>query len=179
KSKDTSQKGIERAAKALEERVEQLEVVEAPKEGNIIRFHQSKSLQLHNKFPIMADRLMLTAGDKLLLHDASFQFPLERIIAIEGYNGSGKTTLLHHFLQGGAGLTISPKAVFGAYDQMDDQFTNDDSVLGFMKGRSDYDEGKIRAVLHSMGFIGNDLKKNVRDLSGGEAIRLVLCQLFL
>src|SRR5699024_12388013 len=58
-------------------------------------------------------------------------------------------------------------------------FTNDDSVLGFMKGRSDYDEGKIRAVLHSMGFIGNDLKKNVRDLSGGEAIRLVLCQLYL
>src|SRR5699024_12778333 len=73
-------------------------------------------------------------------------------------------------------LTISPKAVFGAYEQMDYQFTNDDSVLGFMKGRSDYDEGKIRAVLHSMGFIGNDLKKNVRDLSGGEAIRLVLCQ---
>src|SRR5699024_2269747 len=89
------------------------------------------------------------------------------------------TTLLHHILQGGEGLTISPKAVFGAYEQMDYQFTNDDSVLGFMKGRSDYDEGKIRAVLHSMGFIGNDLKKNVRDLSGGEAVRLVLCQLFL
>lgn len=179
KSKDTSQKGIEKAAKVLEERVEQLEVVEAPKVENVIRFHQSQSLQLHNKFPIMADRLMLTAGDKLLLHEASFQFPLGRTIAIEGDNGSGKTTLLHHILQGGKGLTISPKAVFGAYEQMDYQFTNDDSVLDFMKGRSDYDEGKIRAVLHSMGFIGNDLKKNVRDLSGGEAIRLVLCQLFL
>src|SRR5699024_2908532 len=141
--------------------------------------HQSKSLQLHNKFPIMADRLMLTAGDKLLLHDASFQFPLGRIIAIEGDNGSGKTTLLHHILQGGEGLTISPKVVFGVYEQMDYQFTNNDSVLGFMKDRSDYDEGKIRAVLHSMDFKGNDLQKNVRDLSGGESIRLVLCQLFL
>lgn len=30
-----------------------------------------------------------------------------------------------------------------------------------------------------MSFTGNDLKKDVRSLSGGEAIRLVLCQLFL
>ncbi len=30
-----------------------------------------------------------------------------------------------------------------------------------------------------MDFKGNDLKKNIRDLSGGEAIRFVLCQLFL
>src|SRR5699024_11174260 len=131
KSKDTSQKGIERAAKALEQRVEQLEVVEAPKAENVIRFHQSQSLQLHNKFPIMADRLMLTAGDKLLLHEASFQFPLGRTIAITGDNGSGKTTLLHHILQGGEGLTISPKVVFGVYEQMDYQFTNDDSLHGY------------------------------------------------
>lgn len=30
-----------------------------------------------------------------------------------------------------------------------------------------------------MSFTGSDLKKSVSDLSGGEAIRLVLCQLFL
>ena len=179
KSKDTSQKGIQRAAKALEHRVEQLEVVEAPKAENIIRFHQPQSLQLYNKFPIMADRLTLTVGDKLLLHEASFQFPLGRTIAITGKNGSGKTTLLNHILQGGKGLTISPKVVFGVYEQMDYQFNKDETVLAYMKARSDYDEGKIRSSLHSMGFTGNDLKKNVRYLSGGEAIRIVLCHLFL
>lgn len=51
KSKGTSQKSVQRAAKALEKRVEQLEEVDAPKEEQIIRFHQSKALQLHNKFP--------------------------------------------------------------------------------------------------------------------------------
>jgi len=179
KSKGTSQKAMQRAAKALEQRVEQLEAVEAPQSENIIRFNKPKSLQLHNKFPIMANRLTLAAGDKLLLDGADFQFPLGRTIAITGENGSGKTTLLHHILQGGEGLTISPKAVFGVYEQMDYQFTEDESVLGFMKDRSDYEEGKIRAVLHSMDFTRNDLNKSVRDLSGGEAIRLVLCQLFL
>src|SRR5690625_5833699 len=64
KSKGTSQKAMQRAAKALEQRVEQLEAVEAPQSENIIRFNKPKSLQLHNKFPIMANRLTLAAGDR-------------------------------------------------------------------------------------------------------------------
>src|SRR5699024_2603348 len=61
----------------------------------------------------------------------------------------------------------------------DYQFTDDESVHGCMKDRSDYEEGKIRAGLHSMHFTRKDLNNRVRDLSGGVAIRLVLCQLFL
>lgn len=179
KSKDASQKAVQRAAKAIEQRVEKLESVEAPKEEQIIRFHQSNVLQIHNKFPIMADRLTIKCGNKVLLEEASFQFPLGKTIAITGKNGSGKTTLLRHILQRGKGITISPKAVIGVYEQMDYMFTKDETVLNFMKDRCDYDERKIRSVLHSMSITGNDLKKNVRSLSGGEAIRLVLCQLFL
>lgn len=52
-------------------------------------------------------------------------------------------------------------------------------VLEYINERSDHEESKIRSALHEMGFAGNDLKKNVRQISGGEAIRLVLCQLFL
>jgi macrolide transport system ATP-binding/permease protein len=179
KSKDTSQKAVERAAKAIEQRVEKLEVVEAPEEEQIIQFYQPSPLQLHNKFPIMADLLTLKAGEKTLLEEASFQFPLGKTIAITGKNGSGKTTLLRYIFQRGEGITISPKAVIGVYEQMNYQFSKNETVLEFMKDRSDYDVSKIRSVLHSMSFIENDLKKSVLNLSGGEAIRLVLCQLFL
>ncbi|SIT92597.1 Msr family ABC-F type ribosomal protection protein [Edaphobacillus lindanitolerans] len=179
KSKSTSQKAIRRAAKSIEQRAEKLEFVEAPKEEGVIRFRQSKSLELHNKFPIMADRLTLTAGDKLLLSEANFQFPAGRTIAITGNNGTGKTTLLRHILTSGDGLTVSPKVVFGSYEQLGYQFTQDETVVGYVKDRSDYEESEIRSAIHSMGFAGNDLKKNVRHLSGGEAIRLVLCRLFL
>lgn len=179
KSKGTSQKSMQRAAKAIEQRVEQLEAVEAPKDEQIIRFHQSKALQLHNRYPIMGERLTLKGGDKILLKESNFQFPLGKTIAITGKNGSGKTTLLHHILKHGEGITISPKAVIGTYQQMDYQFSKEETVFEFVKNRSDYDESKIRAVLHAMNFTGNDLKKDVRNLSGGEATRLVLCQLFL
>src|SRR5699024_6786984 len=40
KAKDTSQKSVQRAAKAIEERVERLKEVDAPKEGQSLRFHQ-------------------------------------------------------------------------------------------------------------------------------------------
>ncbi|AVD54523.1 ABC-F type ribosomal protection protein (plasmid) [Priestia filamentosa] len=179
KSKETSQKAVQRAAKAMEQRVEQLEAVEAPEKEQTLHFHQPMSLKLHNRFPIMAEQLTLKAGNKLLLNEVSFQFPLGNTIAIMGKNGSGKTTLLHHILQKGEGIIISPKAVIGSYKQMNYQLKKDQTVLAFMKERSDYNESKIRSALHEMGFAGNDLRKNVRHLSGGEAIRLVLCQLFL
>jgi macrolide transport system ATP-binding/permease protein len=179
KSKETSQKAVQRAAKAIEQRVEQLEAVEAPEREKTLYFHQPSALKLHNKFPIMANRLTLRAGSKNLLDEASFQFPLDNIIAITGNNGSGKTTLLRHILQQGEGVIISPKAVIGSYEQMGYQFEKDEPVIEYMKARSDYNESKIRSVLYEMNFIGNDVNKNVRDLSGGEAIRLKLCQLFL
>ncbi|YCA41609.1 ABC-F type ribosomal protection protein [Bacillus sp. JZ8] len=179
KSKETSQKAVQRAAKAMKQRMEQLEAVEAPEKEQTLHFHQPMALKLHNRFPIMAEQLTLKAGNKLLLNEISFQFPLGNTIAIMGKNGSGKTTLLHHILKKGEGIIISPKAVIGSYKQMNYQLKNNQTVLAFMKERSDYNESKIRAVLHAMGFTGNDLRKNVRHLSGGEAIRLVLCQLFL
>lgn len=179
KSKGTSQKSVYRAAKAIEQRVEKLEEVEAVQDERQIVFHQSKAVELHNKFPIMADQFTLQVGEKTLLDKVSFQLPLGKKIAITGANGVGKSTLLHHIATDRVGLTISPKAKIGYFHQMSYQFTTDETVLEFVKKRSEYEEGFLRSVLHTMQFVGTDMQKNVKSLSGGEAIRLQLCQLFL
>lgn len=127
----------------------------------------------------MADSLTIQVKDTMLLDEVNFQMPLSKKIAITGHNGSGKSTLLHHIANHGTGLTISPKAKMGSFYQLSYQFTNDETVLEFVKKRSQYDEGFLRSVLHAMQFVGTDIQKNVRSLSGGESIRLQLCQLFL
>lgn len=179
KSKGTSQKAVHRAAKAIEQRMKKLHEVEAVQKEEHIIFRQSKALELHNKFPIMADQLTLQIKNKVLLDEVSFQLPLGKKIAITGANGVGKSTLLHHIANGGTGLTISPKAKIGYFRQMSYQFTSDETVLQFVKNRSEYNETFLRSVLHSMQFVGTDLQKSVKSLSGGEAIRLQLCLLFL
>lgn len=179
KSKGTSEKGIVRSAKAIEQRIEQLDQVDAIQIERSLTFHQPKYLELHNKFPIMADHIIVSVGQQELLKDVSFQFPLGKKVAIVGANGSGKSTLLQYIINHGEGLMISPKAKFGYFKQMSYQFTTNETVLDFLKKRSDHDEGFLRTVLHSMLFVGTDIRKKVQSLSGGEAIRLQLCQLFL
>ncbi|RKQ34738.1 ATP-binding cassette domain-containing protein [Oceanobacillus halophilus] len=44
-------------------------------------------------------------------------FELGKTIAMTGKNGSGKSMLLHHILNHGEGITLSPKVVFGVYEQ--------------------------------------------------------------
>ncbi|WP_138419700.1 Msr family ABC-F type ribosomal protection protein [Aquibacillus sediminis] len=179
KSKGSSQKAMQRTAKAIESRMEKLQEVKAVKEERPIVFHQSKAVELHNKFPIMADRFTLQVENNVLLDEVSFQLPLGQNIAITGNNGSGKSTLLQHIANHDPSLTISPKAKMGYFKQMSYQFTSNETVLQFVKNRSEYNEAFLRSVLHSMRFVGTDIQKNVKALSGGEALRLQLCQLFL
>lgn len=179
KSKGTSQKAVQRAAKAIEQRMNKLQEIEEVHEERQIFFRQSQQLALHNKFPIMADRITLQVKNKVLLEEVGFQLPLGKNIAISGDNGSGKSTLLQYIVNHGDGITISPKAKIGFFKQMSYRFVMDENVLQFLKNRSEYDEGFLRSVLHAMQFSGTDLRKSVMSLSGGEAIRLQLCHLFL
>lgn len=179
KSKGTSEKSIHRAAKAIEQRIEQLEQVDAVQNQKKLVFRQSKALEMHNKFPIIADQLSLRIADQVLLDQVSFQIPLGEKVAITGVNGSGKSTLLNYIVHKGVNLTISPKVQFGYFKQTSYRFEQDETVFNFIKARSHYEETFLKSTLHAMQFQGTDLMKKVKNLSGGEAVRLQLCQLFL
>src|SRR5690625_6822981 len=84
KSKGTSQKSIQKAAKAIEQRMERLKEIEPVKEETPMVFPLSKSLQLHHHFPIMAEEFTMQISENILLDEVRFQFPLGKKIAITG-----------------------------------------------------------------------------------------------
>lgn len=179
KSKGTSQKTVHRAAKAIEKRIEQLETIEQIKETIPIQFHQSKALELHNKYPIMLQQLTLTVAGKTLLKNGQLQVGLRDKIALTGPNGSGKSTLMQAILSGHENIDVSPKVKIGHFSQLTYLSLPNETVWSFLKSRSEYSDAFIRSVLHQMQFEQTDLQKQISVLSGGERIRLLLSELFL
>lgn len=179
KSHGTSQKGLYRAAKAIESRIGAMEEAEAPAGERQVRFRKSRALELFHPYPIMGDRVNLQFDGRILFDNASFQFPLGKKIALCGDNGSGKTTLFRMIRNGAPGIFVSPKAQIGYFAQNSFQVRKEPGVMEYMTENCDYGESEIRSVLANMGFEFNDCKKCLGMLSGGELMKLQLAKVLL
>lgn len=179
KTVGTKQKKLHHAARNMEHRKDSLSTVKPPEEMRRIHFRQSEALALHNKFPVAGSGVSLSFGERVIFEDAAFVIPLGSKVALTGGNGSGKTTLLKLILEGGPGLTISPKAVFGYLSQSDYQLVCGQSVISYMQEESAYQVSEIRAILASLGFNPEDVRKDLGVLSGGEIVKLKLARVLL
>lgn len=179
KQKDTALKGVQKAAKGIEKRLSQLSIGPVIPSEKVITFQQSKQTEIHNKYPIIGESVTLIKGERLLLNETNFQFPLGEVIALQGPNGCGKSSLLAHILARGPGMTISPKVNFGTFEQQAYQIKDSQNLVNYLLKVTDYSESIVRSVLHQLGFTQGDLLKKVYQLSGGEKTRLILGRLFL
>lgn len=127
----------------------------------------------------MGQSINLYAGDKLLLDNVDFQFPLGKRIAITGDNGTGKSTLLHSILNEAEGMIVSKKVIFSSYKQMDYKLTGSVPVIDYLMKQTDYPENTVRSILNNLGFKQTEILKPVNTLSGGEAIRISMASLFV
>ncbi|WP_150272833.1 ribosomal protection-like ABC-F family protein [Paenibacillus tepidiphilus] len=179
KSQGSKQKKLHTAARQMQRRIEALDGVSAPEELWSVQFYHSEVLELHHPLPVTGHELCKQLGDKVILDRVSFQFPLGGKIAITGGNGAGKTTLLNMIRDREEGVVIAPKAEIGYFDQTGYKFTRNQNVMAYMQEGSDYSVPDIRAVLSSMGFTPEDVRKELSMLSGGEIIKLQLARLLL
>lgn len=120
-------------------------------------------------------------GDRIILKEAELFITMGERIALIGPNGCGKTTLLKILL--GQIEPDSGSAVFGANAKMAYlpqiiTFNKDeDTVIECFRENRIISEGKAREYLSKFMFYGRDAFKKVRQLSGGEKVRLKLAML--
>ncbi|MTI84948.1 MAG: Msr family ABC-F type ribosomal protection protein [Firmicutes bacterium] len=179
KTMGSKQKTLYNAVKSMEHRLAALEDVEAPKKIRAIRFRQSKALALHNPYPITGTEISKRFGNKVLFEKASFNIPLGTKVALTGGNGTGKTTLFQMILNHEDGISISPRAVIGYFDQNGYKYNRNQGVMEYMQENCDYQVHEIRSVMASLGFSDNDIRKKLPVLSGGETIKLLLAKMLL
>src|SRR5699024_10540585 len=93
-----AKKKLDKQVKAVESRIEQLEVKEKPKEKSQIELTAPIGERIHSKVLIRAEHLNKSFGDKILFDDVEFIIENNKKIAMLGENGVGKTTLLRMIL---------------------------------------------------------------------------------
>lgn len=119
--------------------------------------------------------------NKALLKDICLKVYKGERIGIIGKNGCGKSTLLKLIanklpLDSGS-IKIAQNAVMGYFDQNVDNLYPDNTILQEINTNINYTQEYLRSMAASFLFKDEDVDKRIKDLSGGEKVRVSFIKL--
>jgi ATP-binding cassette, subfamily F, member 3 len=168
--------------KRMDREIYNQEIIQ-PKETITLKNLQFNGATHNSKLLVRFTDVEKTAGDSVLLQNASFELRGTEHVLLKGSNGSGKTTitkLITHNILPDAGLvTIGESVRVGYFDQehnsLNPEHTVEQEVLTSIGNKMKTDN--IRSFLASYGFFDADRYKRIQQLSSGEQVRLMLAKL--
>lgn len=133
---------------------------------------------------LMVEHINKSFGDLELLNDINFNIYRGEKVGLIGSNGIGKTTLFKIILgqlqRDGGSIELGHHVVPGYFDQEMDKLNLDKTVIDeIWDDNPNLDHHDIRTVLSQFLFVGDDIFKEIKDLSGGEKGRISLLKLML
>lgn len=187
KLEDFVQKNIVRAsttkrAQARRKQLEKIERLDKPTSGC-----KSAHMTFHTEKPsgnvvLRVEEAAIGYGDQVLSEPINVDINKLDAIAVVGPNGIGKSTLIKSII--GQLPLLKGQLKYGAnvetgyYDQTQSHLTPSNTVLEELwQDFSTMPEVDIRNRLGAFLFSGDDVKKSVSMLSGGEKARLLLAKL--
>ncbi|MGP6388668.1 ABC-F family ATP-binding cassette domain-containing protein [Streptococcus dysgalactiae] len=187
KLEDFVQKNIVRAsttkrAQARRKQLEKIERLDKPTSGR-----KSAHMTFHAEKPsgnvvLRVEEAAIGYGDQVLSEPINVDINKLDAIAVVGPNGIGKSTLIKSII--GQLPLLKGQLKYGAnvetgyYDQTQSHLTPSNTVLEELwQDFSTTSEVDIRNRLGAFLFSGDDVKKSVSMLSGGEKARLLLAKL--
>lgn len=173
-----------RRAESREKMLDKMVLVEKPMEDTAeLRFTLEPSCVSGNDV-LKVEHLSKSYGALNLFEDVNFEIKRGEHVAIIGDNGTGKTTLLkilNEVEQANSGsYTLGTNVHIGYYDQEHHVLQMEKTI--FDEISDDYPHlthTEIRNMLAAFLFTGDDVYKQIKDLSGGERGRVSLAKLML
>lgn len=173
-----------RRAESREKMLDKMTLVEKPTEVTS-EFHISLEPSCVSGNDVLTvEHLSKSFGALKLFQDISFEIKRGEHVAVIGDNGTGKTTLLkilNEVQPADSGVfTLGTNVHIGYYDQEHHVLHMEKTI--FDEISDDYPtltNTQIRNTLAAFLFTGDDVYKQIKDLSGGERGRVSLAKLML
>ena len=177
------EKSIKRA-ESREKLLDKIEVIDKPITGQETMHIKLEPAKESGNDVLSIEGLSKSFGDKQLFSDVSFEIKKGEKVALIGNNGTGKTTILkiiNHIIDADAGqVKLGANVEIGYYDQEHNVLHMDKTVFEEIgDAYPGMTNTQIRNMLACFLFTGDDVFKNIGDLSGGERGRVSLAKLML
>ncbi|MDH4403530.1 MAG: ABC-F family ATP-binding cassette domain-containing protein [Flavobacterium sp.] len=171
-------------AQSLIKKLDKVERIEVDEDDNSVMNISFPVSKVPGKIVIEAEKVTKNYGDKTILKDISLLVERGSKIAFVGQNGQGKSTFIKAIVnefefQGEIKLGHNVQVGYFAQNQAE-YLDGEITLLQTMEdAANDTNRSKVRDMLGSFLFRGDDVEKKVKVLSGGERNRLALCKLLL
>lgn len=168
-----------RRAKAIETRLEKMEVIEKPKTKSELRINLNVEDRTSNRVMVISN-FDLKIGNKELLRNSHMEVYYKERVCLMGKNGAGKTTLIKNILSNTHdNIKLGTNIKIG-YIPQEIRFDNEDlTIYEHMRKIFVGSESELRSKLNQFYFTADNIDKKVKNLSGGEKVRLKLLELIL
>jgi ATP-binding cassette subfamily F protein 3 len=171
-------------AQSLIKKLDKIDRIEVDEDDNSVMSLSFPISVVPGKVVIEIENVSKNYDDKKVLHDVSLLLERNSKIAFVGQNGQGKSTLAKCIVgdvsyTGELNLGHNVEIGYFAQNQAD-YLDGSKTVLDTMiDAANEKNRIKVRDILGSFLFRGDDVDKYVRVLSGGERNRLALAKLLL
>ena len=171
-------------AQSLIKKLDKVERIEVDEDDNSVMNISFPVSKVPGKVVIEAEEVTKAYGDKVILKDISLLVERGSKIAFVGQNGQGKSTfikaIVNEFKYQGI-IKLGHNVQVGYFAQNQAEYLDGEITLleTMENAAADTNRSKVRDMLGSFLFRGDDVDKKVKVLSGGERNRLALCKLLL
>ncbi|MBP9793177.1 MAG: ABC-F family ATP-binding cassette domain-containing protein [Flavobacterium sp.] len=171
-------------AQSLIKKLDKVERIEVDEDDNSVMNISFPLSKVPGRVVVEAEHVTKAYGDKVILKDISLLVERGSKIAFVGQNGQGKSTfikaIVNEFEFEGT-IKLGHNVQVGYFAQNQAEYLDGEiTLLQTMEdAATDTNRSKVRDMLGSFLFRGDDVEKKVKVLSGGERNRLALCKLLL